>query len=168
MQVYGKGRLEEIARRAVIVVAAFGLVALASPAPVLELASESRTLSLALPWDGGLVYSYRNSIYDAPVSQRLQADADGFRLGTVRSPDRRALEYYRWRAEPYADGDALALEPPEERVPPFALRVTGAGEQSIAAAGRTLVLREAFGEAVVQLRPTTASRLAWLVALVWR
>ncbi len=138
--------------------------ALAAPAPVLRLEAAPGSVLLPLPDDGAYVYRYRHSIYAVPVVEELRATEVGVRVVRVTSSDRRALEYYRWSDDIAEEGDAFVTEAPDVVLTDVAIRVTRDGQQSIAALGKTVALRERFGETVVRVRPQLASRLLWLVA----
>lgn len=142
--------------------------ALAAPAPSLRISTPERAVELALPQDGRFTYRYVQSIYEAPVEERLRLEGDRFRVEGARSPDRRALEYFRWPGTPRPDGDALLLDAPDVVLERLEVRIAPTAAQALAAGALTLELAPVFGETVIAVAPARMPRIAWLVALVRR
>lgn len=108
-----------------------------------------------------LVYSYRQSIYDAPVYEEFERRGDALELLRVRSPDIRSVEYFRWDGDivPTADGQWGAEAPPSEHAD-LVLRVAPLGQQRIATARWSYDLLPLFGETVVTVRVERLAPLA--------
>ena len=128
-------------------------VALATPVPVLTV-SDGKAECIG-PLDDGeaMRYSYRQSIYDAPVWEEFKRDGDRLELLRVRSKDIRSIEYFRWDdpivQEP--DGWWASAAPPSESSE-LVIRIAPLGQQRITAARWTCDMLARFGETVVTVR----------------
>ena len=141
--------------------------ALLAPIPVLTLTDGRSQVVVSLSDGEPYVYSYVNSIYDAPVEERHLRVHDHLSITEVRSPDIRAVEYFRWDGRIRAAGGAYEQAAPPNQAGRLAIRVTPAYQQRLAGAGWTVDLAGTFGDGVVQVSP---ERLPILVALLrgWR
>jgi len=128
-------------------------VALATPVPVLTVSNG--TAECMGPLDDGeaMRYSYRQSIYDAPVWEEFKRDGDRLELLRVRSKDIRSIEYFRWD-DPIvqeSDGWWASAAPPGDSSE-LVIRIAPLGQQRITAARWTCDMLARFGETVVTVR----------------
>ncbi len=146
--------------RAVALAVAFAVltgVALATPVAVLRVDPGGRLYDLD---DGARYeYSYQQSIYQVPVYEEHFRSGDALRIVRVRSPDLRAVEYFRWDGEIRRDDDEFVQDAPPNHVSSIAIAVTHEGAQRVRGDGFDLVLRAEFGETVVTLTPTYVPRI---------
>src|SRR5436190_1144234 len=82
-----------------LAVATFVGVALVTPVPVITVADGRSQFVARLDDREAYVYSYTNSVYDAPVFEQHQRSDDQLGITSVRSPDIRAVEYFRWEGD---------------------------------------------------------------------
>ena len=128
-------------------------VALATPVPVLTVSNG--TAECMGPLDDGeaMRYSYRQSIYDAPVWEEFKRDGDRLELLRVRSEDIRSIEYFRWDDPIVQESDgwwASAAPPGDSKE--LVIRIAPLGQQRITAARWTCDMLARFGETVVTVR----------------
>jgi hypothetical protein len=128
-------------------------VALATPVPVLTVSNG--TAECMGPLDDGeaMRYSYRQSIYDAPVWEEFKRDGDRLELLRVRSEDIRSIEYFRWDDPIVQESDgwwASAAPPGDSKE--LVIRIAPLGQQRITAARWTCDMLARFGENVVTVR----------------
>ena len=132
-------------------------VALATPVAVLRVDPGGRLYVLD---DGARYeYSYQQSIYQVPVFEEHFRSGDALRIVRVRSPDLRAVEYFRWDGEIRREDDEFVQDAPANHVSSIAIAVTREGAQRLRGDGFDLVLRDDFGETVVTLTPTYVPRI---------
>ncbi len=137
-------------------------VALATPVAVLRIDPGGKLYALA---NGERYeYSYQQSIYQVPVIEEHVRDADTLRIVRVRSPDLRAVEYFRWDGRIRRDGDLFAQDAPPNGVGALVIRITTEGAQRLRGASFDVSLRDRFGETVVTLTPAFVPRLQTLLA----
>jgi hypothetical protein len=125
--------------------------------------------SVVAPLDSGdaLTYSYRQSIYDAPVYEEFVRRDASLDLLRVRSPDIRSIEYFRWDGDIVQGSDGLWTEdaPPSDHAE-LVIRIAPLGQQRIATARWSYDLLPQFGETVVTVRVEHLAPLAeWWRAL---
>ena len=128
-------------------------VALATPVPVLTLSDG--TTEFVGPLDDGeaMRYSYRQSIYDAPVWEEFERDGDRIELLRVRSSDIRAIEYFRWDSAIAHEKDGWwSAEAPPSDGNELVIRIAPLGQQRIATARWSCDMLDRFGETVVRVR----------------
>ena len=128
-------------------------VALATPVPVLTVSNGTAECIGPLDDDEAMRYSYRQSIYDAPVWEEFKRDGDRLELLRVRSEDIRSIEYFRWD-DPIvqeSDGWWASVAPPGDSSE-LVIRIAPLGQQRITAARWTCDLLARFGETVVTVR----------------
>jgi hypothetical protein len=135
---------------AIVIVAGVALVA---PVPVLSMSDDKRAVVEPLDDGDALTYSYRQSIYDAPVYEEFARRGDVLELLRVRSPDIRSIEYFRWDGDIVRGSDGLWVEeaPPSDHAA-LVIRIAPLGQQRIATARWTHDLLSEFGETVVTVR----------------
>jgi len=132
-------------------------VALATPVAVLRIDPGGRLYALD---DGARYeYSYEQSIYQVPVFEEHFRSGEALRIVRVRSPDLRAVEYFRWDGEIRREGEEFVQDAPANHVRSIAIAVTREGAQRLRGDGFDLVLRAEFGETVVTLTPTYVPRI---------
>ena len=137
-------------------------VALATPVAVLRIDPGGSLYALA---DGERYeYSYQQSIYQVRVIEEHVRDADTLRIVRVRSPDLRAVEYFRWDGRIRRDDDEFVQDAPPNGVGALVIRITTEGAQRLRGASFDLSLRERFGETVVTVTPAYVPRLQALLA----
>jgi hypothetical protein len=128
-------------------------VALATPVPVLTASNGAAECVGRLDDGEAMRYSYRQSIYDAPVWEEFQRDGDRLELRRVRSKDIRSIEYFRWDGpivqEP--DGWWASAAPPRGPIE-LVIRIAPLGQQRIATARWSCDMLARFGETVVNVR----------------
>ncbi|MDQ2950659.1 MAG: hypothetical protein M3R54_00180 [Chloroflexota bacterium] len=158
-------------RIAIVILAIVTGVALATPVPVLSMATERDIVVAPLDDLDALTYSYRQSIYDVPVYEEFERRGDALELLRVRSPDIRSVEYFRWDGDIVKGADGLWTEdaPPSEHTE-LVLRVAPLGQQRISTARWSYDLLPVFGEAVVTVRVERLAPAAewWRRLGVWR
>ena len=127
--------------------------ALAAPVPVLAMGDGSKEIVVPLDEGEALTYSYRQSIYDAPVYEEFVRHGDAIDLLRVRSPDIRSIEYFHWDEDPTQGPDGLwrADAPPSEHQE-LVLRIAPLGQQRMTTAHWSYALLPMFGETVVTIR----------------
>jgi hypothetical protein len=128
-------------------------VALATPVPVLTVSDG--TAECIGPLDDGeaMRYSYRQSIYDAPVWEEFKRDGDRLELLRVRSTDIRSIEYFRWDDPIVQESDGWwASAAPPAASSELVIRIAPLGQQRIATARWTCEMLARFGETVVTVR----------------
>lgn len=138
-------------------------VVMATPVPVLSV-SDGRHQFLGYLADGGsLVYSYRHSIYEVPVSERFTRDGDRLRFLRVTTPDIRVIEYLRWETEIRSDSGFFVADAPPMELRELVIHISAGAEQRLRSGSWDLSLIERFGDGVVRVMP---ERIAALLALV--
>jgi hypothetical protein len=140
---------------------------LAIPVPALTL-TDGRTHVVERLDDGGTyVYSYINSVYEAPVEERHVRRGDALSITTVSSPSIRAVEYFRWDGEPAREGTLWHQQAPANETSKLTIWVTPRYAQRISGDGWTVDLSTTFSDEVVVVTPT---RMPLAVALFegWR
>jgi hypothetical protein len=136
---------------------------LAVPVPALTL-TDGQSQVVERLYDGGsYVYSYINSVYETPVEEEHVRHGDLVSIAGVRSPDIRAVEYFRWFGEPVRAGAFWHQAAPANEAPRLTIRVTPRYEQRIAGNGWDVDLAAAFGDGVVTVTP---SRVPLAVAVL--
>ena len=128
-------------------------VALATPVPVLTVGNG--TTEFVGPLDDGeaMRYSYRQSIYDAPVWEEFERDGDRIELLRVRSNDIRSIEYFRWDSAIVHESDGWwSSEAPPSDTNELVIRIAPLGQQHIATARWDCDMLARFGETVVRVR----------------
>ena len=140
-------------------------VALATPVPVLAMATD-RGESVASLDDGeSLQYSYEQSIYVVSVFEEFVRAGDRLDLLRVRSPDLRAVEYFRWDGEIRQQGDGLfTQDAPPSDVAELVIRITPGRRQTLRTPRWTRDLETAFGDNVVRVRAERRPRIFLLLA----
>ena len=127
--------------------------ALAAPVPVLAMGDGSKEIVVPLDEGEALTYSYRQSIYDAPVYEEFVRHGDAIDLLRVRSPDIRSIEYFHWDEDPTQDPDGLwAADAPPSEHQELVLRIAPLGQQRMTTAHWSYALLPMFGETVVTIR----------------
>ena len=136
-------------------------VALAAPVAVLRVDPGGRLYALA---DGApYEYSYQQSIYQVPVIEEHVRAGNTLRIVRVRSPDLRAVEYFRWDGQIRREGDEFVQEAPPNQVAALTIRITTEGAQRLRGAGFDISLRSQLGETVVTVTPTYVPRVLALI-----
>ena len=123
------------------------------PVPVLHIADGHTELAVRLDDGGHYAYTYVNSIYHAPVEERHVRVDDALAITAVRSPDVRAVEYFRWDGQPNHVGEVYEQPAPPNTTPRLTIRVTPAYEQRLAGEGWGIDLPQSFGDGVVSAAP---------------
>jgi len=136
-------------------------VALTTPVAVLGLDPGARVY--ALPDGARYEYSYQQSIYQVPVTEEHVRVGETLRIVRVRSPDLRAVEYFRWDGQIRREGDEFVQDAPPNHMSTFAIAVTREGAQRLRGDGFDLVLRADFGDTVVTLTPAYVPRFVALI-----
>lgn len=127
--------------------------ALAAPVGVLTVSDGTRTISVPQADGEPLRYSYLQSIYQAPVVEEQERRANGFHVLRVRSPNRQAVEYFRWDGPIRRDGDAYVQDAPPNEVRELVIRITAANVQRLEGARWSIDLPARFGdETLVHVR----------------
>lgn len=128
-------------------------VALATPVAVLTVSDGTTEFVGPLDDGEGMRYSYRQSIYDAPVWEEFERDGDRIELLRVRSSDIRAIEYFRWDSAIAREKDGWwsSAAPPGD-TSELVIRIAPLGQQRIATARWSCDMLDRFGEAVVRVR----------------
>ena len=139
--------------RALAALLLLAAVTLAIPVPVLSVTDG--TIHAVVKLDDGerYTYSYVNSIYEAPVEERHVRLGDGLSITSVGSPDRRAVEYFRWEGEPLRVGDAYEQRAPANTTLALTIRVSPAYAQRLAGGSWSIDLAGTFGDGVVHVSP---------------
>lgn len=138
--------------------------ALAAPVGVLTASDGARELTVPLGDGERLRYSYLQSVYQAPVVEEQERRANRFWVLRVRSPDLRAVEYFRWDGPVRRDGDAYIQDAPPNEVSQLVIRVTAANAQRLEGAHWAIDLPGQFGdEALVRVRLGDVPRLLALL-----
>jgi len=138
--------------------------ALAAPVGVLTAGDSSREIVVPLGDGQPFAYSYLQSVYQAPVSEEQERRANGFHILRVRSPDRRAVEYFRWDGPVRWDGDTYVQDAPPNEVPQLLIRITAANDQRLTATNWSIDLPARFGdEALVRVRVGDLPRIVALL-----
>lgn len=140
---------------------------MAAPFPILEMNTAER--QVVVPLAGStFAYTYRQSIYGAPVREELALVGDAIRIERALSTDVRALEYFRWPGE--ADevgGGMLSWRAPDNAPRPLHILVVAEGEQAIDTGARRVTLWAEFGDgASVIIRGSRRPLLLWLWGLL--
>jgi hypothetical protein len=156
-------------RRALLALAAIAIVvtgvAAATPVPVLTMRDDRR--ELVAPLDDGepLEYSYQQSIYLVAVFEEFERSGDHLDLLRVRSPDIRALEYFRWDGEIRQGADGLYVQdaPPSD-VTELLIRVTPGRHQTLQTPRWTRDLDATFGDSVVHVRAESRPMIVTLMS----
>ncbi len=138
-------------------------VAMATPVPVLSISGERHQFLGYLADGGSLVYSYRHSIYQVPVSERFTRDGDLLRLLRVAAPDIRVIEYLRWEREIRTDEGLFVSDAPPTELRDLVIHISAGAEQRLRSSRWDLSLADRFGDGVVRVVP---ERVAALVALI--
>jgi hypothetical protein len=140
-------------------------VAVATPVPVLTMRDDRRELVAPLENGERLEYSYEQSIYVVPVVEEFERAGDRLDLLRVRSPDIRALEYFRWDGEIRRGADGLYVQdaPPSD-VAELVIRITPGRHQTLRTPRWTRDLDAIFGESVVHVRAERRPLIATLIA----
>lgn len=113
--------------------------------------------------DTGFAYTYRQSIYDAPVREHLWVKPDGIVIERASSPELRALEYFRWPGEATPAGATLEWQaPPLPAVPHLSLAVVEHGEQELDTGVRRVRLEDAVGTGSATVKATYRPLAMWL------
>jgi hypothetical protein len=139
-------------------------VALATPVPVLTM--RDGTHEFVGPLDDGeaMRYSYRQSIYDAPVWEEFKRDGDRVNLLRVRSRDIRSIEYFGWEAPVVQEDDGWwTADAPPSDISELVIRIAPLGQQRITTARWTCDMLPRFGATVVRVR---ADRRPFLLTLI--
>lgn len=112
-------------------------------------------------------YTYRQSIYDAPVREHLRVKPDGIVIERASSPELRALEYFRWPGEATPSGTTLEWQaPPLVSAPEISLGVVERGEQELNTGIRRVRLEDAVGTGGATVRPGYRPLALWLWSAV--
>lgn len=147
---------------AVVLVVLTG-VAFATPVAVLRIDPGGRLYPL--PDGAAYRYSYQQSIYQVPVIEEHVRVGDTLRIVRVRSPDRRAVEYFRWDGHIRREGDEFVQDAPPNGQSELRIRITHEGTQVLRADGVLVPLRDVFGESVVTVTPAYAPRALALLGV---
>lgn len=140
-------------------------VAMATPVPVLTMATDRG--EIVAPLDEGelLHYSYEQSIYLAPVTEEFVRAGDRLDLLRVRSPDLRAVEYFRWDGEIRQQEDGLfTQEAPPSDVTKLVIRIALGRRQTLRTPRWTRDLDSAFGDSVVRVSAERRPRILVLLS----
>jgi hypothetical protein len=138
--------------------------ALAAPVGVLTASDGARDLTVPLGDGERLHYSYLQSVYQAPVVEEQERRANAFHVLRVRSPDFRAVEYFRWDGPVRRDGDAFVQDAPPNEVPQLVIRITAANLQRLEGAHWSIDLPAQFGdEALVRVELRDVPRVLALL-----
>lgn len=138
-------------------------VALATPVPVLTLSNGATEFVGPLDEGEAMRYSYRQSIYDAPVWEEFERENDRLDLLRVRSEDIRSIEYFRWdNAVVQESGGWWTSDAPPSDTSELVIRIAPLGQQRITTARWTCDMLARFGETVVRVR---ADRRSFVLTL---
>lgn len=129
-----------------------GVVA-SRPVPVMRVADGTTELDVRLDDGAPYIYSYINSVYRAPVEEQHVRHGDRLAITTARSPDVRAVEYFRWDGQPDRVGDAYEQRAPRNEQRELTIRVTPPYRQRLVGAGWAIDLAERFGDGVIWVSP---------------
>ena len=100
------------------------------------------------------VYSYINSIYEAPVEEHhLRTNNGALSIVKVRSPSYQAVEYFRWDGDIRRVGNAWEQTAPPNETRRLTIRITPHYQQRLTSVRWTVNLAEKFGDAVVEISP---------------
>lgn len=128
-------------------------VALATPVPVLTVSDGATEFVGPLDDGEAMRYSYRQSIYDAPVWEEFERDGDRIGLLRVRSTDIRSVEYFRWDSAIVQGADGWwTSDAPAGKLDELVIRIAPLGQQRIATARWACDMLARFGETVVRVR----------------
>ncbi len=138
---------------------------MATPVPVLTMATGRGELVASLDDGEAVEYSYEQSIYLVPVFEEFVRVSDRLDLLRVRSPDLRAVEYFRWDGEIRQREDGLfTQDAPPSDVTELVIRITPGRRQTLRTPRWTRDLDLAFGDSVVRVRAESRPRIALLLA----
>jgi hypothetical protein len=98
-----------------------------------------------------------------PVIEEHVRAGNTLRIVRVRSPDLRAVEYFRWDGQIRREGDEFVQEAPPNQVAALTIRITTEGTQHLSGPGFDVSLRDRFGETVVTVTPAYVPRILALV-----
>jgi hypothetical protein len=139
-------------------------VALATPVPVLTVSSGTTEFIGPLDEGEAMRYSYRQSIYDAPVWEEFVREADRIELLRVRSTDIRSIEYFRWDSAIVHESDGWwSSEAPPSETSELVIRIAPLGQQRITTARWSCEMLARFGEGMVRVR---AERRPFVLAIL--
>lgn len=117
--------------------------------------------------DTAFAYTYRQSIYDAPVREHLRVKPDGIVIERASSPDLRALEYFRWPGEATPSGATLEWQAPAlASAPRLSLAVVERGEQELDTGLRRVRLEDAVGTGSATVTAAYRPLAVWLWSAV--
>lgn len=138
---------------------------MATPVPVLTMATDQGELVAPLDDGEALEYSYEQSIYLVPVFEEFVRAGDRLDLLRVRSPDLRAVEYFRWDGDIRQQEDGLfTQDAPPSDVTELVIRITPGRRQTLRTPRWTRDLDVSFGDSVVRVRAERRPRIVLLVA----
>jgi hypothetical protein len=138
---------------------------MATPVPVLTMATDHGELVAPLDDGEALEYSYEQSIYLVPVFEEFVRAGDRLDLLRVRSPDLRAVEYFRWDGAIRQQEDGLfTQDAPPSDVTRLVIRITPGRRQTLRTPRWTRDLDAAFGDSVVSVRAERRPRIVLLLA----
>ena len=127
---------------------------LAIPVPTLTLTNGRTEIAERLDDGGTYLYSYVNSVYDAPVEELHVRRGDTLSITSASSPDIRAIEYYRWAGTPSYDGSVWQQRAPSNELERLTIRIVPRYSQRMTGNGWSIDLAAAFGDDVVVVAPT--------------
>ncbi len=138
--------------------------ALAAPVGVLTASDGRRDLTVPLGEGERFRYSYLQSVYEAPVVEEQERRANGFHVLRVRSPELRAVEYFRWDGPVRRDGDTYVQDAPPSEVRQLVIRITAANVQRLEGAYWAIDLPAQFGdETLVRVEVSDVPRILALL-----
>jgi hypothetical protein len=138
---------------------------MATPVPVLTMATDQGELVASLDDGEALEYSYEQSIYLVPVFEEFVRAGDRLDLLRVRSPDLRAVEYFRWDGAIRQQEDGLfTQDAPPSDVTELVIRITPGRRQTLRTPRWTRDLDVSFGDSVVRVRAERRPRIVLLLA----
>lgn len=127
--------------------------ALAAPVPVLVATDGRNECAGRLSEGSTFLYRYTQSIYRAPVSEELERRGGRIRMLRARSPDIRAIEYFRWDAEIRHDAQGYVADAPFYETDRLSIRISPEYGQRIDGDGWSCDLPARFGDAIVTVSP---------------
>lgn len=127
-------------------------MALATPVTFLEVSDGSSICGGPLADGERFRYTYTQSIYEVPVEEELERQGQGLTVRQVRSPDIRAVEYFRWDVRMRVDERGFVQDAPRNEVARLLIRISPGYDQRIATERWSCDLVARFGDAVVTVR----------------
>jgi hypothetical protein len=121
---------------------------------VLSLTDGHTHLDLRLDDGETYIYSYLNSIYNAPVEEHhIRTNNGNLSIVSVRSTSYQAVEYFRWDSDIRRVADAWEQTAPPNQVRSLSIRVSPQYRHRLTSVRWTVDLGEKFGDGIVDVSP---------------